>query len=281
MYTPDESNKIIIEQIKQNTPFFVGRIAGVELYLAYHIANNIQGIDFKYYINQLQNNAGIYTESIESLKDYSEQLIKSYIDCTQIAEWDGGVYDATGISQEYIKSITPNIPKIHYRALEPYYFKESWDTELSGKRVLIIHPFMETFKKQIRNLQNIFPDRNWFNECQFDFLKPPVTLAGNHNNIDWKIYYNQLKESVKKAGDFDIALVACGGYGMLICDYIFTELNKSVIYVGGALQLFFGVIGRRWFENKEIMALVNDEWIRPLKSDKPLQHEKVEKGCYW
>ena len=68
---------------------------------------------------------------------------------------------------------------------------------------------------------------------------------------------------------------------MLISDYIFTELNKSVMYIGGALQIFFGVIGKRWFDNKEIMKLVNDDWIRPDKEDKPPNFTNVEKGCYW
>ena len=38
--------------------------------------------------------------------------------------------------------------------------------------------------------------------------------------------------------EFDIALVACEGYGMPICNFIKGKLNKSAIYVGGGLQLF-------------------------------------------
>jgi hypothetical protein len=53
------------------------------------------------------------------------------------------------------------------------------------------------------------------------------------------------------------------------------------MYIGGALQLFFGVIGKRWFDNKEIISLVNDHWIRPSQEERPLNHTKVEKGCYW
>ena len=53
------------------------------------------------------------------------------------------------------------------------------------------------------------------------------------------------------------------------------------MYIGGALQLFFGVIGKRWFDNKDILKLVNDDWLRPNKEDKPSNFTKVEKGCYW
>jgi len=53
------------------------------------------------------------------------------------------------------------------------------------------------------------------------------------------------------------------------------------MYVGGALQLFFGIIGKRWFDQKEILMLMNDHWIRPLKEDQPGNYTRVEKGCYW
>ena len=68
---------------------------------------------------------------------------------------------------------------------------------------------------------------------------------------------------------------------MLISDYIYTEQKRSVCYIGGALQLFFGVIGKRWFDNKEIMKMVNDNWIRPGAEERPPQWKNVEKGCYW
>jgi hypothetical protein len=68
---------------------------------------------------------------------------------------------------------------------------------------------------------------------------------------------------------------------MLLSHFIYQELHASVIYVGGALQLFFGVIGKRWFSHPAIMAHVTDAWIRPEKADQPENYKRVEKGCYW
>ena len=45
--------------------------------------------------------------------------------------------------------------------------------------------------------------------------------------------------------NFDIALLGCGGYGLPLCHFIKTKLNKSAIYIGGGLQLLFGVFGGR------------------------------------
>lgn len=276
-------NKYIKSQIESNLPFFIGRIAGIELQICYefYYTNHVND----YQLQELENNAGIKITTTNSLKEYVDKLIASYEHCSSIAEWDrnGDVFAITGQSQEWIKQKTPRIQKINAISLEPYYVDEqiSWMSSLQNKKILIIHPFINTFKKQLSKLNEIFPNRTWFNNCTFQFIKPPMTLAGNHKNRDWRDYYNEFVENLRKVEEFDVALVAAGGYGMLIADFINQELHKSVIYIGGALQLFFGVIGKRWFTNPQIMSLVNDDWIRPTKEDKPDNFIKVEKGCYW
>ena len=279
-------NEYIKRIIETDTPFFIGRIAGCELNVACNFINKIT-IEEKEELARLENNAGIKITSQHSLEVYVKKLIKSYHNCTGIAIWDtsGSVFAHIGYGQQLITSKTLNIPKINALSLEPYYFDRhnSWMGALKGKKILIIHPFVKTFKRQQENLKNIFPDRSWFEDCELQFIQPPLTLAGNHQNKDWQEHYIEFTENLKKQikPDFDIALVAAGGYGMLIADYIFTELKKSVMYIGGALQLFFGVIGKRWFDNKEIMKMVNDNWIRPDKDDKPQNFTNVERGCYW
>jgi len=81
--------------------------------------------------------------------------------------------------------------------------------------------------------------------------------------------------------DFDIALVASGGFGMPICDFIYSDLNKSCMYVGGALQLFFGIEGKRWRSSPEIQRFKTDKWTQPLPEDRPKRPETCEGGCYW
>ena len=282
MSKAQKDNLYIKNTIEKNKPFFIGRIAGCELKIAYNVLNN-NLLDIADDLKELENNAGIHVKNNESLRTYINKLVESYENCTVIAEWDtdGKVFEHTGIGQKLITSRTPNIPKINALALEPYYFKDSWMPALKAKKILIVHPFSKTFSRQIPNLKKIFPKHKWFEDCEFQCICPPLTLAGNHNNIDWQEHLTPFLESLKEVKKFDIALVAAGGYGMLIADFLFKELGRSVIYIGGALQLFFGVIGKRWFENKDILKLVNDDWIRPDKEDKPSNFTKVERGCYW
>lgn len=280
----ESDNRYIKRWIESNQPFFIGRIAGIELQIAYTLLNG-DPIHLSFQLQELENNAGIKIINRESLKEYAIKLIESYENCTCIAEWEksGKVFAITGESQNWIGKKTLHIHKINALSLEPYYMEDSisWMSSLQNKKILIIHPFVHTFQKQLSKLDEIFPNRTWFKNCTFQFIRPPFTLAGNHQNIDWREHYNKFVEEVRQINNYDIAFVAAGGYGMLISDVIYRELNKSVIYIGGALQLFFGVIGKRWFTNKEIMKFVNDEWIRPVKEDKPDNFVRVEKGCYW
>ena len=41
---------------------------------------------------------------------------------------------------------------------------------------------------------------------------------------------------------FDIALISAGGWGHVLLGYVRRDLNKSAVYVGGALALHFGIV---------------------------------------
>lgn len=275
----------IANVISSSKPFFIGRIAGIELQTAYHVMKgSLQEIVQDQ--QELENNAGIHIRHRGSLPEYVRKLLESYDHCTLIAEWErnGPVYEITGKGQELVAERTKHIPKINALCLEPYYVplsQPSWMDSLKNKRILIIHPFMTSIQNQIRKMHDIFPGRSWFERCTFDFLSPPMTIAGNHNGRDWQDELEEFYTRLNALDEFDIALVAAGGYGMLISDYIYTSMKRSVMYIGGALQLFFGIIGKRWFTNKEVMKLVNDDWIRPAAFERPPNHTNVEKGCYW
>jgi len=45
---------------------------------------------------------------------------------------------------------------------------------------------------------------------------------------------------------FDVALVSCGAWGPLVQAFLKRSLGASSVYLGGALQLHFGIWGKRW-----------------------------------
>ena len=151
MSNAQKDNLYIKRVIEENKPFFIGRIAGCELKVAYNVLNN-NLLDIVDDLKELENNAGINVKNNESLRIYVQKLVESYENCTVIAEWDtdGKVFEHTGIGQKLITSRTPNIPKINALALEPYYFRDSWMPALKGKKILVVHPFTKTFSKQVQ-----------------------------------------------------------------------------------------------------------------------------------
>jgi phenolic acid decarboxylase len=60
-------------------------------------------------------------------------------------------------------------------------------------------------------------------------------------------------------------------------------MDKSAIYAGGVLQMFFGIYGSRWLKEKpEILRIyMNNHWSRPSENEKPNGHNNIENGCYW
>lgn len=278
-------------QLLAATPAFVGRIAGIELQVAYHVHHGLPlppGM-----LEELTNNAGIYAPTRESLEAYVQRLLMAYAHCTLIAEWDrnGPVYQITGKGQELIQRMVPShrVPRIDALALEPYYAKqveEGWMPALKGKRVLVVHPFVHTLRSQLeRHAQPFGP--KWLEGCTCHVLAPPQTIAGNHHGVDWQTHLAdfllRLDHSLETLPRPEVAFVAAGGYGMLIADELHLR-GISVLYIGGALQLFFGIIGRRWFTNPTILHAMDefeDGWTRPLAADQPTGKERVERGCYW
>ena len=82
---------------------------------------------------------------------------------------------------------------------------------------------------------------------------------------------------------YDVALVSCGGYGNLVCNYIFEKHRKSAVYVGGVLQMYFGVLGNRWLKERPdvVRLFLNEHWSRPKTTERPRNSDSIEGGCYW
>ena len=81
--------------------------------------------------------------------------------------------------------------------------------------------------------------------------------------------------------DFDVAILGCGAYGVPLASYIKNTLSKSAIYVGGGLQILFGIKGKRWDNHEIIQTMYNEHWARPSVQETPTDSSSVENGCYW
>jgi len=165
----------------------------------------------------------------------------------------------------------PNLKAFFEIRNTPY---QKWIKSLEGKKVLVIHPFKKTIEKQMKKREElgILPKLK-----KLEVIKAVQTLAKNEDNRfkDWFEALEHMKKQIDKK-DFDIALIGCGAYGLPLAAHVKSK-GKQSIHVGGALQLFFGIKGKRW-EGKIPM---NEHWIKPLKEDFMQNYDKIEGGCYW
>jgi hypothetical protein len=284
-----EVRKALSNALETHKPVLIGRISiGGEA----SICDDFTRKQFpQLHIHQLINNAGILVKSVDDIRDYVLAALRAFQHSTLIGIWT----DRRDWSpQEFIVKAAKR-PTIAAQALEPFYFLErgpgnNWMEPLKGQSVLVISPFADTFQRQIDsgNFAKAFAP-GWFEGTTFSFIKPPVTLAGNHGNRTWQLHFKEFQAKLRQhIGAMDskpaACLVSCGGYGMPVCDFLFTEMGLSAIYVGGALQLFFGVLGQRWTENSTIQKYVAanpDAWTRPSEEERPPNLQQVERGCYW
>jgi hypothetical protein len=88
-----------------------------------------------------------------------------------------------------------------------------------------------------------------------------------------------MKEKITNA-DFDIALIGCGAYGLPLAAHV-KRLGKKGIHLASYVQTLFGIYGKRWADLEEYSEVINEHWARPLPSEVPPNHTKVEGGAYW
>lgn len=288
----EENTKLrhyLANKLSTNTPFVIPRIAGIENIYALmgdhirkskKVTNEVQNY-IKKTTYSMKNNAGIHITSIESLLKYSDMYMSSFEHADLYADWEpwGAVYNGgqDEIAHKFKKDT------IWACVFDIFHFIYScpWTTALQGKRILLVSPFEESLRKQIAVRKHIF-GIDLFPDCTFEFMKPPQT-QGTEISLEFDEELGRFyKELEMKTELYDVALVSAGGYGNLICDFIFYK-GKSAIYIGGVLQMYFGIYGERWVESrKEIFTLYqNSYWRRPDESERPKNHTEIEKSCYW
>lgn len=275
--------------------FIIPRIAGIEnnvAYLGYQYMKNNKSLEaskmqyLKGAVKTMKNNAGINLTSLESIVNYAKLYLKAFDNCHCYTDWEphGNVYRGIKGSHDFISKVyAQNKRPIWARTLDvfEYIHANPWTECLSGKRILIISSFVKTMESNMEHRNKIY-DKDLFPGCSFVYLKPPQT-NGQNASRDFSIELSEFCDEITAVKDtFDIALVSCGGYGNLVCNHIYDE-GKSAVYVGGVLQMYFGILGTRWKrERPDILNLyMNDTWHVPTSEERPKGFEKIEGSCYW
>lgn len=273
----EDANKLIYEKLLKGDPFLVARFGDAELRtLVYYYENMLNmRTGFPEYIKKRMHlNAGFFPATDENLLKFGAVLEES---CSRVDLY--GVW--FNLMEDYmIEKNSPLAKLVCLDGLEPYRSDFPWSYALKGKKVLVVHPFSDSIKKQYKNRNFLFHNKKILPEFELITYRTVQTNAGGECQYnDWFEALNQMYNDIKKI-EFDIAIVGCGAYGLPLSAKI-KDLNKQVIHLGGATQILFGIRGLRWDIRPEMQKYFNNYWVRPQSKEKPKNAQKVEGGCYW
>ena len=214
-------------------------------------------------ILQLQKLSGFFPVS----PDYGRKFCERVVD--DIPEID--------ILGSYIENEKYVSQYMHCKRINP------WTKYLEGKKVLVVHPFVDSIKSQYKNnRERLFEDSDVLPEFKDLILVKAVQSIVGTKTIykDWFEALKHMEDEISRL-DFDIALIGCGAYGMPLAAHV-KRMGRQAVHLAGWTQMLFGVYGNRWIQDQPVCGkFINDYWIRPLESEKPKGAEKVEGGCYW
>ncbi len=178
---------------------------------------------------------------------------------------------------------------IGLRDLEPYYvpYYQQWTRLLEGHKVAVLTSFAQSAAEQIVKAEEIWGSHGVLpRTCDWAFLQTghPPCLAQGLNEWPAGIW------SWEDAVEFCVArvirsgarfcLIGCGGIGMIVAHRL-KERGIICIVLGGAIQVLFGIKGRRWEKHDVISKFWNDAWVWPKLTETPRGASQIEGGCYW
>jgi hypothetical protein len=238
----------------------------------------------QYKVSVLEMNAGIFPHM--AIPTWRIQSINATEEADVLAT---GWYEPLKLAeQEALIRWNCRAVQIPLRSLEPYYVsaEERWSNLLKGHTVSVISCFTETMKSQVPNLDKLFPSEVFPSDIKWNWVQTghpprlakginewPSHIKGSIDAVDWIV-----SRVIEQGSRF--ALIGCGGIGMLVALKL-KERGVIAIVLGGAIQVLFGIKGRRWENHSVISKFWNEYWVSPSEAETPAGCSAIEGGCYW
>lgn len=244
-------------------------------------ANGLRQAYSKDLLYHLPLDTGIFGPTDNSYDIYAKNIISSLDQVDVLSYW-------TNIPPPFLFSrfYSRNIRYINVKDLYPYPFwhKQSlptWQSWLTGKRVLVISSFADTVRKQYERRNKIWRQTSILPLFTLITYQAVQTNGGNtaENFLSWQDALWHMIDQISQI-HFDIALISCGGYGMPLALELH-RLGKRAVQWGGCYQLWFGIMGGRWDRDPNITPYFNPSWTYPSPSETPPLSKLVDNASYW
>ncbi len=276
--TKDEGNIEISKLLNSKAPIMISRLGSVELAVCNNYLSNCvnnQSVWNPKLLFSIKNNAGVFPNNEAIISKFASHYLESSKQIDLLGVWHNFGEDLVA------NHFCPRATLAPLVSLEPYYFLDKpWSKHLANKKVLVIHPFEETIKKQYQNREALFTNPDVLPPFQLITFKAVQSLGQKAEGFKtWFDALESMQDQIKNI-DFDTAIIGAGAYGLPLAAYV-KQLGKQAIHMGGATQILFGIKGKRWDTHPIISKLYNEHWVYPSGKDKPTNYKNVEDGCYW
>ena len=272
---PSEMNTIIKSEIMGGRPFMAGRFGGFEVF-AMQSAEFDDVEKMKRAIDFLDKSAGFFPKDEKLLYRFNDIMKDSCSQVDVLGCW------LVNYEEYYVKKYCSDIKNVGVlMGLEPWnMMDEPWSEALRGKKVLVIHPFEDSIRKQYEKRRELFKNPQLLPDFKLKTLKA-VQTSGSATDERFATWFDALQYMCDECDriDFDVALIGCGAYGFPLAAHI-KKMGKQAVHLGGVLQILFGIKGRRWDES-DTHLMYNENWVYPDRSEIPAGADKVENACYW
>jgi hypothetical protein len=216
--------------------------------------------------------AGFFPPTPDLLNRFAELFLRDCREIDVLGSWLQSECD--------VKRFYPQATTVWIENLEPYYHQNPWSEVLAGRRVLVIHPFVASIQNQYRQRKHLFQDQRVLPEFELITLRAVQSYA--RNPVPFGNWFEALDSMCEQIGkiDFDVAIIGAGAYGFPLAAFI-KRSGRQAVHLGGAVQILFGIKGRRWYSEPGVFKLFNEYWVHPLPEEAPANYKTVENGCYW
>lgn len=270
--TGERSWAHIGDLINSGQPFMAARLGAVESKAILYTEKKAMSLFLQKYVYvNMPRNAGFFPATESNLKKFGDMMTQDIQQIDVLFSWRP--------EEIFLRKYLRNAFKASFSDTNIHPEEEAfWTRYLAGKSILVIHPFSDTIESQYyNNRTKLFSRPNFIPEFKaFSTIKAVQSVAGNTAGFDcWFDALEFMKREIDKK-DFDIALIGCGAYGLPLAAYVKRQ-GRQAIHLGGVLQLYFGIKGKRWDD----WGLYNEFWVSPDKKEIPINADKVENGCYW
>ena len=277
-YQPQEASDLIERGVNSASPFLCCRLGSTELQTMVFV-ERAKSFPFslllrpfwKGVISSIHNSSGVFNADKKTLQQFADLYKSLFSEIDVLGSWHP--------AETFFEKQLSHCKRIRLGDIGPWVEQDSWLKSLKDKKVLVIHPFAETIKKQYARRETLFDNPNVLPQfAELSLIRAVQSAAGEKpDGFDrWFDALHYLKAEMEKV-DYDVALIGCGAYGFPLAAWA-KQNGKKAVLIGGGLQLVFGIKGKRW---EHLQAAKNPNWVYPSAEETPKNPDKIPGRAYW